>query len=198
MFSVLSTTTRRTAAFVRPTTIQSSGVVVQCDQVRHATKKAGGSTSNGRSSQPHHLGVKAGNGTTVVPGTIIVRQRGTSFHAAAGVGVARDHTLFALTKGKVVFRYDVVRQRRVVAVSANESLEAPVAGFSKTETKKRLADLVDAEKYLSLDAPSRLAYVRQLAKDLDAQDKSIKKDLLLQRLSLPGRKPFHSVDLTLL
>ncbi|KAI9339898.1 ribosomal protein L27, partial [Obelidium mucronatum] len=85
-------------------------------QVRHATKKAGGSTSNGRSSQPKHLGVKTGNGARVQAGTVMVKQNGSTWHAGPGVGVARDHTLFALRAGRVAFRFDGVRQRRVVAV----------------------------------------------------------------------------------
>jgi large subunit ribosomal protein L27 len=68
-----------------------------------AHKKAGGSTRNGRDSNPKYLGVKRYGGEAVLAGNILVRQRGTRFHAGANVGVGRDHTLFALADGKVKF-----------------------------------------------------------------------------------------------
>ncbi len=68
-----------------------------------ATKKAGGSTKNGRDSNPKMLGVKVYGGQTVTAGNIIVRQRGTEFHAGANVGMGRDHTLFATADGVVKF-----------------------------------------------------------------------------------------------
>ena len=68
-----------------------------------ATKKGGGSTRNGRDSQAKRLGVKAYGGQTVPAGSIIVRQRGTRFHAGAGVGMGKDHTLYALIDGQVQF-----------------------------------------------------------------------------------------------
>lgn len=69
-----------------------------------ASKKAGGSTKNGRDSNPKMLGVKAFGGEKVSTGSIIVRQRGTKFHAGLNVGIGRDHTLYALTDGIVNFR----------------------------------------------------------------------------------------------
>jgi len=68
-----------------------------------AHKKAGGSTRNGRDSNPQYLGVKRYDGELINAGTIIVRQRGTKVHAGQYVGVAKDHTLFALVRGKVKF-----------------------------------------------------------------------------------------------
>jgi large subunit ribosomal protein L27 len=68
-----------------------------------AQKKGGGSTRNGRDSQPKMLGVKAYGGELVSAGSIIVRQRGTKFHAGTNVGMGRDHTLFALIEGHVKF-----------------------------------------------------------------------------------------------
>lgn len=68
-----------------------------------AHKKAGGSTSNGRDSQAKRLGVKIFGGQTVKAGNIIIRQRGTKFHPGTNVGMGKDHTLFALTSGKVEF-----------------------------------------------------------------------------------------------
>ncbi len=68
-----------------------------------AHKKAGGSTSNGRDSQAKRLGVKVFGGQAIKAGGIIVRQRGTKFHPGSNVGMGKDHTLFALTNGKVEF-----------------------------------------------------------------------------------------------
>ncbi|WP_341751385.1 50S ribosomal protein L27 [Candidatus Tisiphia endosymbiont of Piscicola geometra] len=68
-----------------------------------ATKKAGGSSRNGRDSIGRRLGVKKYDGQYVIPGNIIVRQRGTKFYPGKNVGVGRDHTLFALIAGKVEF-----------------------------------------------------------------------------------------------
>lgn len=69
-----------------------------------ATKKSGGSSKNLRDSQPKYLGVKLGDGQTVKLGQVIVRQRGTKIEAGRNVRVAKDHTLFAMTDGKVNFR----------------------------------------------------------------------------------------------
>jgi large subunit ribosomal protein L27 len=68
-----------------------------------AHKKAGGSSRNGRDSHSKRLGVKRFGGETVPAGNILVRQRGTKFHAGANVGVGRDHTLFATMDGRVCF-----------------------------------------------------------------------------------------------
>lgn len=68
-----------------------------------ATKKAGGSTKNGRDSGPQYLGVKINHGQTAKIGDIIVRQRGTNVLAGQNVGIGRDHTLFALKNGKIEF-----------------------------------------------------------------------------------------------
>ncbi len=69
-----------------------------------AHKKAGGSSRNGRDSQSKRLGVKKFGGESVVGGNIIVRQRGTKYYPGNGVGMGKDHTLFALTDGQVAFR----------------------------------------------------------------------------------------------
>lgn len=81
-----------------------------------ATKKAGGSTRNGRDSESKRLGVKMYGGQTVKSGNIIVRQRGTEFHAGAGVGMGKDHTLFAKTPGVLKFEVKGQFGRRYVSV----------------------------------------------------------------------------------
>jgi len=69
-----------------------------------ATKKAGGSSRNGRDSAGRRLGVKKFGGEIVIPGNIIVRQRGTKFHPGSNVGIGKDHTIFATKDGKVAFK----------------------------------------------------------------------------------------------
>ena len=68
-----------------------------------AHKKAGGSSNNGRDSAGRRLGVKKSGGQAVVPGNIIIRQRGTKYYPGANVGMGKDHTLFALKGGRVSF-----------------------------------------------------------------------------------------------
>ncbi|HEX5311297.1 50S ribosomal protein L27 [Aquabacterium sp.] len=82
-----------------------------------AQKKGGGSTRNGRDSQPKMLGVKAFGGQVISAGSIIVRQRGTRFHAGANVGTGRDHTLFALVDGTVSFATKGALNRKTVIVT---------------------------------------------------------------------------------
>jgi large subunit ribosomal protein L27 len=68
-----------------------------------AHKKAGGSSRNGRDSAGRRLGVKKFGGEVVIPGNIIIRQRGTKFHPGENVGIGKDHTIFAMSEGKVEF-----------------------------------------------------------------------------------------------
>ena len=81
-----------------------------------AQKKGGGSTRNGRDSKPKMLGVKAFGGELISAGSIIVRQRGTKFHAGSNVGIGKDHTLFALKTGKVVFAIKGEKKHRTVSI----------------------------------------------------------------------------------
>ncbi|TLF49562.1 50S ribosomal protein L27 [Halomonas urmiana] len=81
-----------------------------------AHKKAAGSTRNGRDSESKRLGVKLFGGQVVNPGNIIVRQRGTKFHAGTGVGIGKDHTLFALDEGVVKFETKGPKNRKFVCV----------------------------------------------------------------------------------
>ena len=81
-----------------------------------AQKKGGGSTRNGRDSQPKMLGVKVFGGQDVSAGSIIVRQRGTRFHAGTNVGTGKDHTLFALVDGRVGFATKGPLRRQTVTV----------------------------------------------------------------------------------
>jgi large subunit ribosomal protein L27 len=86
-----------------------------------AHKKAGGSTRNGRDSNPKYLGTKKFGGEFVVAGNILIRQRGTRFHAGSNVGIGRDHTLFALVDGKVKFSIRGPHNRQFVDVIPAET-----------------------------------------------------------------------------
>jgi large subunit ribosomal protein L27 len=81
-----------------------------------AHKKAGGSSRNGRDSEAKRLGVKRYGGQLVSAGSIIVRQRGTQFHAGDNVGVGKDHTLFAKIEGTVQFTVKGAEKRRTVII----------------------------------------------------------------------------------
>lgn len=83
-----------------------------------AHKKAGGSTRNGRDPESKRLGVKRFGGESVLAGNIIVRQRGTKFHAGTNVGIGKDHTLFALSEGKVKFEVKGPKNRKFVSIEA--------------------------------------------------------------------------------
>lgn len=87
----------------------------------HGTQKAGGSSRNGRDSESKRLGVKRYGGQFVIAGNIIVRQRGTQFHAGDNVGVGRDYTLFALKDGIVEFTVKGPKQRRYVTIRPLEA-----------------------------------------------------------------------------
>ncbi|MEG0820170.1 MAG: 50S ribosomal protein L27 [Burkholderiaceae bacterium] len=81
-----------------------------------AHKKGGGSTRNGRDSQAKRLGVKVFGDSAIPAGSIIIRQRGTEFHAGDNVGMGRDHTLFAKVDGVVKFAVKGAQNRRIVSV----------------------------------------------------------------------------------
>ena len=82
-----------------------------------APKKGGGSTRNGRDSQPKMLGVKKFGGEAINAGSIIVRQRGTKFHPGVNVGIGKDHTLFALVNGQVSFAVKGSLNKHTVSVT---------------------------------------------------------------------------------
>ncbi len=83
-----------------------------------AHKKAGGSTRNGRDSNAKRLGVKRYGGQEVLAGNILVRQRGTKFHAGVNVGIGKDHTLFATADGKVLFQEKGPKNRKYISIVA--------------------------------------------------------------------------------
>lgn len=88
-----------------------------------AHKKAGGSSRNGRDSAGRRLGVKKFGGEAVVPGNIIIRQRGTKWHPGDNVGMGKDHTIFALTEGSVSFATKANKRVYVSVMPAQEAAE---------------------------------------------------------------------------
>jgi large subunit ribosomal protein L27 len=89
-----------------------------------AHKKAGGSTRNGRDSKPKYLGLKRAGGQIIPAGTIILRQRGTKYHPGRYVGIGKDHTLYALKPGRIVFGVKGRLKKRCVSI---EPVETAVA-----------------------------------------------------------------------
>ena len=83
-----------------------------------ATKKAGGSSRNGRDSAGRRLGVKRYGGQLVLPGNILVRQRGTKIHPGDHVGMDRDHSIFSLIKGKVQFKTSKLNRTQVSVITS--------------------------------------------------------------------------------
>ena len=85
-----------------------------------AHKKSGGSSNNGRDSEGRRLGLKKSGGQSVIPGNIIIRQRGTKYHPGNNVGMGKDHTIFAVAEGKVEFSKKAGDKTVVSVVSAGE------------------------------------------------------------------------------
>lgn len=104
------------------------------DVVRTATKKAGGTVKNGRDSPGQRLGVKKFGGERVIPGNIIIRQRGKKFHHGENTGLGRDYTIFALTEGWVKFVYIHKIKRSVVTVVSENPNPPPYIDKSKIAT----------------------------------------------------------------
>ena len=93
-----------------------------------AHKKAGGSSRNGRDSAGRRLGVKKFGGEAVIPGNILVRQRGTKFHPGANVGIGKDHTLFATAPGRVAFHTTTGGRTYVsIKIADDKAAERPAA-----------------------------------------------------------------------
>lgn len=96
-----------------PSMLPAAGVTMP---VRWATKHGGGRSKNGRDSIGKRLGIKKQDGELVKPGNILVRQRGSSYHAGENVGTGKDYTLFALTDGFVRIQTNSLRQRKFVSI----------------------------------------------------------------------------------
>ncbi len=111
---------------VKPTSLLSSGDSFCLQSVRHATKKAGGSTKNGRDSPGQRLGVKKFGGEVVEPGNIVIRQRGSKFKAGESMKMGKDHTIYAIASGWVRFTYDKLKRRSTVHVDVKPPSNVPL------------------------------------------------------------------------
>ena len=113
--SLLTIATVQLQANLRLTSnlIPAVGITLPC---RWATKHGGGRSKNGRDSIGKRLGIKKQHGELVRAGNILVRQRGSSFHASENVGTGKDYTLFALTDGHVKFTTNSLRKRRFISI----------------------------------------------------------------------------------
>ncbi|RKP25106.1 ribosomal L27 protein-domain-containing protein, partial [Syncephalis pseudoplumigaleata] len=120
-------------------------LILGIQQVRWATKRSGGSSRNGRDSAGRRLGVKKHQDHPVVPGNIIIRQRGTQFHPGPNVGLGRDHTIFALVDGYVKFYIDPqYPKRKYVGVVLDRTDKLPL---DPTQPRKRRFSLVNLRHY---------------------------------------------------
>ncbi|KFH67162.1 hypothetical protein MVEG_07685 [Podila verticillata NRRL 6337] len=141
------------------------------NQIRHASKKAGGSTKNNRDSAGRRLGAKKVGGQPVIPGNIIFRQRGTHFYPGENVGMGKDHTLYALESGWVQYYQDPVKdkkfwKRTYVGVSLHKDLALPTP---VNEPRRRAFRLVDTAAYKQQLEQSR----KEALADLVAMEKVV-------------------------
>ena len=140
-----------------------------------AHKKAGGSSRNGRDSAGRRLGVKIFGGQQAIAGNIIVRQRGTKHHPGENVGMGKDHTLFALTDGKVVFKkkrdnksyVNIMPMVEEYVEKANKAAAAKASAPKKEEAPKAEAKAETAEK----KAPAKKAPAKKAAPKAEAAAK---------------------------
>jgi large subunit ribosomal protein L27 len=119
-----------------------------------AHKKAGSSSKNGRDSVGQRLGVKAGDGQLVSAGSIIVRQRGQTFLAGTGTGLARDYTVFATTTGRVRFEHATKTKKRIRVIAADEVAAAAIAKSAPEKPAKASAPVAEATE-VAAPAPRR-------------------------------------------
>ncbi|KAJ3324377.1 54S ribosomal protein L2 mitochondrial [Gonapodya sp. JEL0774] len=164
----------------------------QLTQVRPASKKTGGGSRNTKDSAGKRLGVKKPTGAPVKPGMIIVRQRGRRIHPSHGVGIGRDHTLFALRDGAVKFYYDLPRRRAYVCVDDGS---VPPVLVSKNEAKARLVNMIDLETYMTLKGEERHAYVVQLLEEYERTLGGLR-ETVGEEWVVGRKRAFKGVDLT--
>lgn len=164
--------------------------------VRFASKKSGGSTKNGRKSAGKRLGIKKVPGSSVITGNILVRQRGLKFWPGEGTVCGRDHTIVASKEGKMCIHYDVITQRRYISI--DDGTMPKELYPSRGIVKARLADSIDAAKYLSLDVQGRYDYVAQQIRLMKQEQDKLREEYIVKRVTENGNRKFNLVDLTLL
>jgi large subunit ribosomal protein L27 len=136
-----------------------------------AHKKGGGSSRNGRDSNAQRLGVKRYGGELVIPGNIIVRQRGTHFHPGLNVGIGKDHTIFATAIGKVTF--ELMRGREgqkrisVIPIDASEIAAAPIQAEPAAKPKSTPVKAAERATEAVAEAPAKPAKSKAAAAGRD-------------------------------
>lgn len=166
-------------------------------QIRHATHKSGGSTSNGRTSQPKYLGFKKMHGAKVEAGSIILRQRGTQWHIPPKsplVGLGRDHTIYAKKSGTVHIYYSLDKQRRYVTID-DGTLDVE-SHTTKPQMKKRLVEMIDVPKYLACDSKGRYDMVMRHIEELTVIVRGEAESRVKERSKLKGLRNFGLIDIT--
>jgi large subunit ribosomal protein L27 len=138
------------------------------------------------------LGFKKYQGAAVEPGNIIIRQRGTQWHPGQGVGLGKDHTIYALHPGKVVLHYDIETQRRYISVDDGTLPPQP----SKVALKSLVVDQINFQKYLSLDGRGRYDYAMQVIANVVESQKQEQKQRLETDLYQGKPRRFDLQDLT--
>jgi large subunit ribosomal protein L27 len=141
-------------------------VAAACLGVRHASKKAGGSSCNGRDSESKRLGLKKFGGEAVIPGNIIIRQRGKTYHPGSDVGMGKDHTIFAMQTGHVRFDWNTDRKRFFVSVESPERWQQRqqddmAAAVVRREKKAQWALRMAEEEAARQERAPRLALLQQ-------------------------------------
>ncbi|KAJ3219648.1 hypothetical protein HK099_004629 [Clydaea vesicula] len=184
-----------------PSELPKEGVVgqesaVSSNDEKNATKKTGGSSRNGRDSNPKFLGLKKNDGERVSNGNILVRQRGYKWFPGKNVKASKDHSLHAMTTGKVRFHYDLAKQKRYVSVD-DGTLSRDLLP-SRDEMKKTLSDRVNAEKYLKLKPIAKYRYIRGLITEISKEKQLQKESFKYKTCTNKGFRKFNLVDLTLI
>ncbi len=139
-----------------------------------AHKKGEGSTQNGRDSRSKRLGVKLYGGQAAIAGNIIVRQRGTRYHVGAGVGIGKDHTLFALVDGKVTYSKGR-NDKTFVHVLPLEAVAVPAAAPKKVAAKATVKATAPAEAVVAAAAPKATPMATSAAPNSDIKPDDLKK-----------------------
>lgn len=169
--------------------LSSSALLLQS---RTATKKTGGSVRTPSNPLPKYRGFKANHGTTVVPGEILLRQKGRTFHPGTNVNIGRDFTLHSTVSGTVVVHYNIKNRRRIVSVDDGS---LPTL-FTKNYLKSVVSNSIDANKYLQLDYPERLDYVKKLVTEVDMAMKENYKQQQKEFNTNQGSRKHNLVDYT--
>ena len=138
-----------------------------------AHKKGAGSSNNGRESHSKRLGIKIFGGQLAIAGNIIVRQRGTNHHPDKGVGIGKDHTLFALVDGQVVFRKKHNNKSYVSVLPFNEEVAAPAEAPKPVKAEKAAAPVAETAPVVAEEKPAKAPKVKKEEKAADTEEAAV-------------------------